>query len=74
MPEGAVANPLPPDPQVSSLLRQLDELLTEATRLRDRIDHAMTAQVESPFWPDRRRATPPVGSGLTPFRRHDDPH
>jgi hypothetical protein len=73
MPEEAVPNPLPPDPQVSSLLRQLDELLAEATRLRDRIDHAMTARVEAPFWPDRRR--PVEGAeGRSQLRRRDDPH
>jgi hypothetical protein len=74
MPEGAVAKPLPPDPQVSTLLRQLDELLDEATRLRDRIDHAMTAQSTTPFWPDRRRTVQALGDGHAPLRRRDDPH
>jgi hypothetical protein len=59
------------------LLRQLDELLAEATRLRDRIDHAMATKAQAPFWPDRRapQTVEPVAMESPPqYRRRDDPH
>jgi hypothetical protein len=59
-PEGAVARTLPPDTQFAALLRRLDDLLDEATRLRVQIDHAMKGKQSSPFWPDRRREPKPV--------------
>lgn len=54
-----MADSLPPDGQVEALLRRLNELIVEATRLRDDIASAMSRRIESPFWPDRRRERRP---------------
>lgn len=53
---------LPPDSDSKALLRRLDDLLHEATRLRDEIQAAMTAHVQSPFWPERRHQRAPVST------------
>ncbi len=55
-----MAEPLPPDTHFTALLRRLDELLHEATHLRDEIQAAMSSKTESPFWPDRRHERHPV--------------
>lgn len=55
-----MAETLPPDSQVADLLRRLDDLLAEATRLRDDIETAMQARIDSPFWPERRRRRLPI--------------
>ena len=48
-----MGDPTPPDhPRITGLLRQLDELIAEARRLRQHIE---TAAREKPFWPERRR-------------------
>ena len=41
------------------LIRKLDELVTEAARLREQITGAMRRELEHPFWPDRRRVKMP---------------
>jgi hypothetical protein len=59
-PEGAVAQTLPPDTELAALLRRLDDLLDEATKLRGRIEDVMKVNKTSPFWPERRRQPTPV--------------
>ena len=54
-----MGDPIPPDhPRMMDLLRQLNELIAEAQRLREHIE---TAAREKPIWPERRRTprTPP---------------
>jgi hypothetical protein len=49
-----MGDPTPPDhPRITSLLRQLNELIAEAQRLREHIEAAAR---QKPFWPERRRA------------------
>jgi hypothetical protein len=55
-----VADPVPPDNQIASLLRQLDDLVSEAERLREDIQRAMTREARIPFWPERRCRKMPV--------------
>jgi hypothetical protein len=50
----------PDDPVLATILRRLDELVGEASRLRAEIQDAMTREIESPFWPERRRTRVPV--------------
>ncbi|HTI43664.1 MAG TPA: hypothetical protein VL693_17685 [Vicinamibacterales bacterium] len=48
-----MGDPTPPDhPRMMELLRQLNELIAEAQRLRQ---HVETAAREKPIWPERRR-------------------
>jgi hypothetical protein len=73
-----VADTRPSGSAVPDLLQQLDDLLAEAMRLRDRIDRAMAAKIESPFWPDRRRrvvedAEERAADHSKPLRRRSDP-
>jgi hypothetical protein len=42
------------------LVRRLDDLLSEAKRLRSQIETAMKINKDSPFWPDRRQQPKPV--------------
>lgn len=55
-----MAQTLPPDTQLAALLRRLDDLLDEATKLRGQIEKAMNVKTSLPFWPDRRRQRKPV--------------
>jgi len=57
-----VAETLPPDTELAALLRRLDEILDEATKLRSRVENAMKVSHTSPFWPDRRKQRKPVPS------------
>ena len=52
--------PLPPDAHISTLLRHLDDLVTEAERLRKEIQRAMARESQLPFWPERRHRHVPV--------------
>jgi hypothetical protein len=54
-----VADDLPPDNRIASLIRRLDDLLSEAARLRDEVTSALRRRAERPFWPDRRRTSIP---------------
>lgn len=48
-----MGDPIPPDhPRMMELLRQLNELIAEAQRLRQHIEKATR---ETPVWPERRR-------------------
>jgi len=42
---------------LNALIRRVDELLSEAVRIREEI---MRRGRENPFWPDRRQARVPV--------------
>jgi hypothetical protein len=55
-----VAEVLPPDSPLTALVRRLDDLLSEAKRLRSQIETAMNINKDSPFWPDRRQQPKPV--------------
>jgi hypothetical protein len=55
-----VADSRPPEDHITALLRQLDDLLSEAAKIRENIDRAMDHQAELPFWPDRRVRQVPV--------------
>jgi hypothetical protein len=55
----------PPRDPFAEVLKQLDDLLTEAARLREEIGEAMRREHDRPFWPDRRREQQP----RTPDRR-----
>lgn len=55
-----MAQTLPPDTQLAALLRRLDDLLDEATKLRSQIEKTMNVRKSSAFWPDRRRQRKPV--------------
>ncbi len=55
-----MADTLPPDTELAALLRRLDDLLDEATKLRGRIEDAMDVGNASPFWPERRHQREPV--------------
>jgi len=57
----------PPRDPFAELLKQLDELLTEAARLREEIGTAMRRDHDQPFWPDRRRRQQP----RSPDRRQE---
>jgi len=43
----------------AELIHKLDELVSEAARLREQITSAMRRELEHPFWPDRRRVRTP---------------
>ena len=55
-----MAETLPPDTELAALLRRLDDLLDEATKLRSRVETAMKVNKTSPFWPERRQQRKPV--------------
>jgi hypothetical protein len=47
------------DPPESPVIRQIDELLTEAKSIRERFAAALRRIQERPFWPDRRHTLEP---------------
>jgi hypothetical protein len=49
-----MGNPIPPDPRMKDLLRQLNELIAEAKSLQQHIEMAAH---EKPVWPERRRTS-----------------
>ena len=47
-----MGDPLPPDPTITKLIGELDDLIAEAEKLRQHIDDVAH---EPPVWPERRR-------------------
>ena len=54
------------DEQLSELLRSIDQVISEAKRLRE---HIQRVADDHPFWPDRRREQRTVSQGK---RKGDD--
>ena len=50
---------LPSDSRIAALMRRIDELLSDAARLREEVASAVRSRAERPFWPDRRRTNIP---------------